>query len=128
MVDAGEITTVLRTRTESHPNTTVETTLIEHFLLTEKIVHHMSFINFTQQVRIRVLEKIDTVTYEYIDAGGALFPDDFLDQQFPAFAATGVTITLDGSGQDMKITLESSVAEGAAREIKLTARDEIRVE
>lgn len=120
MVDAGEVTTVLRERIVNHPNTTTETDLIEHLLLMEKITHHISFDEITQQTRIRVLEKIDGVNYENIDAGGALFPDDFGD-------ATGVTIVLDGAGQDMKITLESLVAEGASKELKLTARDEIRV-
>ena len=120
MVDAGEVTTVLRERTVNHPNTTAETDLIEHLLLTERITHHISFDEITQQTLIRVLEKIDGTNYENIDAGGATFPDDFGD-------ATGVTIVLDGAGQDMKITLTSSVAEGASRELKLTARDEIRL-
>ncbi|MCZ6583047.1 MAG: hypothetical protein O6761_07760 [Thaumarchaeota archaeon] len=120
MVDAGEITTVLRTRILSHPNTTVETDLLEHLLLTEKITHNISFKNLAQQTTIRVLEKIDGTLYENIDSGGAIFPDDFGD-------ATGVTIVLDGAGADMKITLESAIAEGSAKEIKLTARDELRL-
>lgn len=120
MVDAGEITTVLKTRTFNHPNTTVETDLVEHILLTEKEQHHFSFRNLTQQTKIRVFERIDGSVYDQL-GDTVTFPDDFGD-------AKGVIIVLDGAGQDMKITLESVVSEGAARVIEASIRDTIRVE
>lgn len=119
MVDAGEVVTVLRTRSFSHPNTIVETDLVEHLLLTEKINHHFSFRNITQQTLIRVFEKVDGTVYDQL-GDTVTFPDDFGD-------AKALIIVLDGAGQDMKITLESLVAEGSAKDIEASVRDTIRI-
>lgn len=119
MVDAGEITTVLRRKTFNHPNTTTETDLVEHLLLTEKINHHFSFRNLTQQIKIRTFEKINETDYDQL-GDTVTFPDDFGDAQ-------ALIIVLDGAGQDMKITLQSVIAEGAARVIEASIRDTIRI-
>lgn len=119
MVDAGEITTVLRTILFSHPNTTVETDLVEHLNLEELIDHHLDFSNLAQITTIRVFEKIDGSNYRQISQ--KVFPTDY------EIGTLGVVIILDGSGQDMKITLESSIAEGSAKNIFGSIRDEIRV-
>lgn len=119
MVDAGEVTNVLRAPSFSHPNTTVETDLVEHLLLTELIDHHFDFSNLTQQTTIRVFEKIDGITYRKITT--KVFPDDY------ETGTEGVVVILDGSGQDMKITLQSSIAEGSAKAIEASVRDEIRI-
>ena len=120
MPDAGSITTVLRDVTFSHPNTTTETNLVEHFSLTELIDHHFDFSNILQQTTIRVFEKADGVTYKQI-GNPRIFPDDY------GVNTKIVRIVLDGAGQDMKITLQSTLAEGSAKEIKGTTRDTIRI-
>jgi len=119
LVDAGEVTTVLRTISFSHPNTVVETDLVEHLNLTELIDHHFDFSNLLQQTTIRVFEKIDGITYRNMST--KIFPDDYED------GTKGVVVILDGSGRDMKITLKSGIAEGSAKNIPASVRDEIRV-
>lgn len=119
MPDAGEITTVLRTVLFTHPNTTVETNLVEHLNLEELIDHHFDFSNLLQITTLRVFEKIDGSNYRQISE--KVFPTDY------ETGTQGVVIILDGSGQDMKITLQSSIAEGSAKNIPGSVRDEIRV-
>ena len=119
MPDAGEITTVLRTKSFSHPNTVVETDLVEHLLLTEKINHHFDFSNLLQQTTIRVFEKIDGITYRLLSE--KVFPIDY------ETGTDAVIIILDGAGKDMKITLESNIAEGSAKDIEASVRDTIRI-
>ncbi len=119
MVDLGEVDNVLRTPSFTHPNTTVETDLVEHLLLTELIDHHFDFSELTQQTTIRVFEKINGADYEQISQ--KVFPDDY------ETGTKGVVIILDGSGQDMKITLQSTIAEGTPRNIAASVRDEIRI-
>jgi len=119
MPDVGSITTVLRSVTFSHPNTTAETTLVEHLSTTEIDDHHFDFSNLLQQTTIRVFEKADGVTYRLLST--RIFPDDYDTDVKIA------KIILDGAGQDMKITLQSTLAEGSAKEIKGTVRDTIRI-
>lgn len=122
MPDVGSVTTVLRSVSFSHPNTTTETTLIEHLSLTELIDHHLDFTNLSQvnDTTIRVFEKADGTNYEQIGK----------DRKFPSNygSNTGIVrIVLDGAGQDMKITLQSAVLEGSAKTIDGTTRDTIRL-
>jgi len=120
MPDVGSITTVLRSVSFSHPNSTSEEILVEHLSLTELIDHHFDFTNLLQQTTIRVFEKADGITYEQIGEP-RIFPDDY-------GANTGIVrIVLDGAGQDMKITLQSTLAEGSAKTIDGTTRDTIRL-
>lgn len=119
MVDAGEIRNVLRTVLFSHPNTTVETDLVLHTNQTELITHHFDFSGFTGDVIIRAKEKIDAITFRQLSA--KTFPTDF------EAGTDAVIIILDGAGQDMSITLETPVAEGAPVDIEGTVRDEIRL-
>lgn len=123
MPDAGEIKFVFRSVSLSHPNTTTETTLVEHLLITEKDTHHFDLSNLSNPVTIRVYEKIDGAIYKLI--ANSLYPDQYTNQ------LTGLTdkiviIILDGGGQDMKITLQSDILEGSTKEIKATVRDEVR--
>ena len=118
MVDAGEQTIVLRSVSFSHPNDTNENDLVEHLLLTEKITHHFDFSGFSQLTTIRVSEKIDGTNYRQLSEKE--FPTDFEANN------TAVIIVLDGAAQDMKITLQSAVAEGSATTVPGTTRDEIR--
>jgi len=119
MVDAGEITAVLRSVSFDHANNTSEQDLVEHSNLTELITHHFDFSGFAQITTIRVFEKIDGTTYRQLSQ--RVFPTDFETD------TEGVIIVLDGAGQDMKITLQSSVAEGAVVTVKGTIRDKIRI-
>ena len=96
MVDAGEIEVFFRNVQFSHPNTTVETDLTEHLLLTEKDTHHFDFSNLTQQTTIRVLEKVDGTFYKQLSR--RIYPDDYES------GTEVVIIILDGAGQDMKLT------------------------
>ena len=120
MVDAGEVDTVFRTPDLSHPNTTIETTLVEHLLLEEKISHTFSLINLSlvNPTTIRVFQKTDGSTYEKL--AEAVYPNDFTD------GVTGIELITDGKAQDMKVTLQSSVAEGSAKTIPASVRDLIR--
>ena len=120
MPDVGSVTTVLRSVSFTHGPGTTEQDFVEHLSLTELIDHHFDFTNLTQQTTIRVFEKADGITYEQIGEP-RIFPDDY-------GINTGIVrIVLDGAGQDMKITLQSSSDEGSSRTINGTVRDTIRL-
>ncbi len=122
MPDVGSVTTVLRSVSFTHGPGTDEQILVEHSSLTELIDHHFDFSNLSQvnATTIRVFEKADGITYEQIGEN-RVFPDDYgADTKI-------VRIVLDGAGQDMKITLQSSVSEGSAKTINGTTRDTIRL-
>lgn len=120
MPDGGEITTVLRKLTFTHVNGTSETDLVEHLSLTELIDHHLDFsnLNAVNLTTIRAFEKIDGINYRKI--GERVFPTDYEPGQ------TGIIVVLDGAGQDMKITLQSSISEGSNKTIPATTRDTVR--
>ncbi len=122
MPDVGSITTVLRSVSFTHGPGTTEDDFVEHLSLTELIDHHFDFSNLSQvnATTIRVFEKADAITYRQIGED-RVFPDDYgTNTQI-------VRIVLDGAGQDMKITLQSSVDEGSAKTINGTTRDTIRL-
>jgi len=122
MPDVGSITTVLRNVSFTHPNSISEEILVEHLSLTELIDHHLDFTNLSQvnDTTIRVFEKADGVNYQQIGEARN-FPSDYGSN-------TGIVrIILDGAGQDMKITLQSSVLEGSGKTINGTTRDTIRL-
>jgi len=121
MPDVGSVTTVLRSVTLSHGPGTDEQDLVEHLSISELDDHHFDFSNLSQvnETTIRVFEKVDAITYRLLST--KIFPTDF-DSGIQI-----VRIILDGAGQDMKITLQSSVDEGSAKTIEGTVRDEIRL-
>lgn len=119
MVNLGEVTTVFRNVTFSHPDSILEEVLVEHLNLTQLIDHHFDFSNLTQQTTIRIFEKADGVNYKLLSI--RVFPDSY-DAGIEI-----VGIILNGADQDMKITLQSTLAEGSAREIKGTVRDNRRI-
>ncbi len=119
MVDAGEVKTVLRPILFSHPNTTVETDLVEHIGITEIDYHHFDLTNLTQATTIRAYEKTDGTNYRLLSS--RVFPDDY-----DAGVET-IILVLNGSGNDMKITLQSEIAEGSAKDIPGNVRDDIRL-
>ena len=120
MPDVGSVTTVLRSVSFTHADTTNETTLVEHSTLTELIDHHLDFNNILQNTIIRVFEKADENNFRQIGESRT-FPTDYgTDTKI-------VRIVLDGAGQDMKITLQSETAEGGEKTIPGTVRDTIRL-
>jgi len=121
MPDVGSITTVLRSISFTHGPGTDEQDLVEHLSITESDDHHFDFSNLSQvnSTTIRVFEKVDGITYRLL--GIRIFPDDY-DAGIQI-----VQIILNGAGQDMKITLQSSVDEGSAKTINGTVRDTIRI-
>lgn len=119
MPDAGEQKIVFRSVSFNHPISIAEIDLVVHAAITEKDTHHFDFSVFTQNTIIRVYERINTTDYRVI--GKKIYPTDFETD------VTGVTIILDGAGQDMKITLQSEIVESAIRTVVGTIRDEIRI-
>jgi len=119
MPDVGSVTTVLRSISFTHGPGVDEQTLTEHLSLTELDDHHFDFSNLLEQTTIRVFEKADGITYRLL--GIRVFPDDY-DAGIEI-----VRIVLDGAGQDMKITLQSTIDEGSAKVIDGTVRDTIRL-
>ncbi len=121
MPDVGSVRTVFRSVSFTHGPGTDEQDLVEHLSFTEVDDHHFDFSNLSQvnATTIRVFEKADAITYRLLST--RIFPDDY---------DTGieiVEIVLNGAGQDMKITLQSSVDEGSAKTINGTVRDTIRL-
>jgi len=119
MVDAGEEKTVLRQISFTHPNNTDENLLVEHLNITEIDYHHFDFSNLTQVTTIRAFERIDGINYRLL--ASRVFPDDY------EAGVETVIVVLNGSGNDMKITLQSSIAEGSAKVIPGNVRDDIRL-
>lgn len=118
MVDAGELKFELRDVLFSHPNTTVETILVEHINITEIDYHHFDLSNLTQSTTIRAFEKTDGTNYKLL--AESVYPEDFTD------GVQTVVIILNGGGHDMKITLQSAISEGSAKSIPGNVRDELR--
>lgn len=118
MPDSGSYKNVFRHPTFNHSNSDLETDLIEHLLFKEKRIHYLSLRNLTQPTFVRTYSRIDGI---YDRTSEKLFPDEYED------GVTVAIVTLDGDGDDMKITLQSTIAEGAARSIPASVRDEIRI-
>lgn len=121
MPDAGEIISTLRSVSFTHGPGIDEQDLVIHLSFTEIDDHHFDFSNLSQvnPTIIRTFEKADGITYRQISR--RTFPDDYEE------GTQVVRVTLNGSGQDMKITLQSTVDEGSPKSIPGTVRDEIRV-
>lgn len=116
MVDAGEVKTNFETQILTHPDTTTETDLIEFTNLREKLIIAMDLSNLAQITTIRVFNKTDGTNYR--QRSQKIFPTDYDTGTEEAVAI------LSGTNQDMKITLESGITEGAARTIPLAIREE----
>jgi len=111
---AGYLDNLIGTQTAgtySHPSGTTESDAV---VITpaelgkyEKLVLDMS--NLTQTTTVRTYVQVDGVNYRLIDA--AEYPTDFPTN------AKGVVIELTPSNRTQKVTLQSAVAEGVARDI-----------
>ena len=119
MPDLGNSRTQFQSQTLSHPNTLTETDLIEYTTLKNLVKLHFDMTNITQISTIRVYDKTDGTNYRLLSI-----------KEFPTDYDTGVeTIVaiLDGAGQDMKVTLESTILEGSAKDIVTTSRETTRL-
>ena len=119
MPDGGEIKTTFETDTYSHPDTTTETDLVEYTGLKNYIVTNLDMSNFGESTTVRVYDKVDGTNYRQVSQ--KIYPDDY---------ETGTevaTFVLDGAGQDMKVTLQSAVAEGGATSVPADIRSTIRL-
>lgn len=86
---------------------------VEELVNLRDLIHiDLDMDELSQNMIIKIFEKTDGITYSQIEK--AIFPTDF---------DTGVKILgiiLDGGGNDMKLTLQSSIAEGMDRTIPYT--------
>lgn len=119
MADAGEIKTYFETATLTHPNTTTETDLVEYIGLRDLLGISLDMTNILQTTTIRVYNKTDSTNYR--QRSQKVFPTDYETGTEEIFAE------LDGTGQDMKITLESGTVEGSAKNIPADIRTGVRL-
>ena len=93
--------------TFSLPNGITEQDMLEFVGNDDAIVVTLDGTNLLQTTTITVQEKIDGINYRIIQS-----------KSYPAdFSSVGVKIALDGKGRDQKITLQSSIAEGSAKNV-----------
>ena len=107
---------IISSGTFIHADLTTEQDVLEFLLNDELIEVKLDLGLLTQTTTVRVREKTDGTTYEIVQS--AAFPADF-DGDI-------VILTLNGAGQDMKITLQSAVLEGATRNIPHSRIEELR--
>ena len=88
-------------------NNTTEQDVLEFVTNNEEIEVTLDVSLLTQNVTVRVFGKTDGTTYRLVQS--AVHPTDF--------DGDNIVLALDGKGRDQKITLQSSVAEGATRNI-----------
>lgn len=99
------------------PDGITEVDLLEFNATDDRITVSMDFSNLIQKIKIRIYEKVDGITYRL--AQSATFPNNFDGDQ--------ANVTLDGKGRDLKLTLQSLVAEGSVRNIPHARVEEVRI-
>lgn len=104
------------TGTFSLPNAITKATLLELLLNDDSVTISLDCSNLTQITIIGVEEEVDGATYRVLDTKE--YPTDFDGE--------AVKITLTGKGRDQKITLQSTVLEGAARDVPHARVEEIK--
>jgi len=118
MPDLSESRTQFTTDTLTHLSDTTEQDTLEFTTLKNHIRISMDVDSFAQEFTIRTFEKIDTTNYRQLEA--KVFPTDY------DTGAKAIVIVLDGGGQDMKFTLQSTIAEGVTRNPSATIRETTR--
>jgi len=97
--------------TYNHPNDALEHDVVE--IVPAELAQYRTMLldlsELTQDTTIRTYAQVDGLTYELLDS--AVFPADF-----PA-GTTVVSLRLSEFSINMKVTLQSTIAEGAARDI-----------
>lgn len=118
MPDLNESRTQFTTDILTHLSNTNEQDTLEFTLLKNHVRISMDVDSFVQEFTVRTFEKVNGTDYRQLEA--KIFPTDY------DTGAKAIVIVLDGGGQDMKFTLESSVAEGATRNPPVTIRETTR--
>lgn len=95
---------------------TNEQDVLEFVTNNEQIEVTLDVSLLTQNVTVRVFGKTDGITYRLVQS--AVHPTDF--------DGDNIVLALNGKGRDQKITLQSSVAEGATRNIPHARVEELR--
>ena len=115
----GGTYTHVSSSTYTHPNDTNEHDVLEFSADTQDIYISLDVSALTQPTEIREYEKIDGTNYRQISL--KTYPDDF---------DTGtqvITIYFYQKNKDYKVTLKSTVAEGASRSIPYVYRTDGKV-
>lgn len=102
--------------TISKANSTAEEDVLTFASLDEKIEIVLDCSLLTQLTTIRIYEETNGTVAELDDS--AVFPTDFIGDN--------VVIAINGKGRDAKVTMQSAVAEGAARDVPWARIDEVR--
>jgi len=105
--------------TYTHPNDTSEHDVLEFTADTQDIFISLDVNALTQKTEVREYEKIDGTNYRQISL--KTYPDDFDS------GTKAITIYFKQKNKDYKITLKSTVAEGASRDIPYVYRTDGKV-
>lgn len=105
--------------TYTHPNDTSEHDVLEFTADTQDIFISLDVSALTQPTEIREYEKIDGTNYRQISL--KTYPDDFDS------GTKAITIYFKQKNKDYKVTLKSTVAEGASRDIPYVYRTDGKV-
>ena len=105
--------------TYTHPNDTDEHDVLEFTADTQDIFISLDVNALTQSTEIREYEKIDGATYRQLSC--KTYPDDFDS------GTKAITIYFKQKNKDYKVTLKSTVAEGASRSIPYVYRTDGKV-
>ncbi len=117
MPDLSSTRTQYENKSHTQVNNTAEQ-IVEEFLDLRDDIHiDLDLDEITQSISIKIFEKVDGTNYTQVT--DALFDPTYVTGDFD----TDITIVeteLDGGGQDMKLTIESLVAEGMNRIVPYT--------
>lgn len=118
MPDINNALTQVSSEIHVHPDNTNEH-VVEEFLDFRGItVVNMDLSNIVEaDLMITIQEKVDGINYRI--KSFKLYPADF-DTDVKT-----VVITMEGSGNDLKLTVQSTTAEGADRNVPLTLRETV---
>lgn len=102
---------------------TTEQEVLEILTNVNNVEVSMDFTELLQDTTVNVYEKMDATTYILISS--ATYSTTPVDSDFTGQAGV---ITLNGKGQDQRITLTSALAEAVARDVDFARVDVVRTE
>lgn len=121
VISGVKITTASGTHVQA--TNTNEQQVLEILSNVNNVEVSMDFTELLQDTVVNVYEKMDAATYILISS--ATYSTVLVDSDFTGQAGV---ITLNGKGQDQRITLTSAVAEAAARDVDFARVDVVRTE
>ncbi len=104
--------------TYTHANNTNEQDLLIFAAATQDINLYLDMVNITQTSTIREYIEVDGATYRQLSA--KVFPTDF------DTSTKSISLSFKQPNRDYKITFQSSIAEGSAKDILYSYRTESR--